>query len=193
MFRTLCEPTEICYPEFMKRLIIITLLALELPTVFPACSNDHNFSPSPSDLDADADMDIDGDADGDADADGDIDADSDMDGTDSMNSVDDTDTVSLQMCLENTEDETRCLDCCDCALSDCAERPDCREACAAGSFVNNDDLLEFDVPSEEGEAGAYQTCYLRGDRQLCLACCDCADIYSCGDYKYCRAVCDQIF
>jgi hypothetical protein len=149
------------------------------------------------DSDSDTDSDIDADADGDGDADSDSQTGSETDGTDDTDSQTDdistdTDVIDPTMCLTRTEDEATCLDCCDCAVTDCSLRASCRDQCATYVFSSADDPIVFEVPTDEGESGEYFNCYVRGEEQACKDCCDCATIYACGDYKYCRDVCKAI-
>jgi len=150
-----------------------------------------------------SDGDVDSDLGSDTDTDTDTDADSDsgtgiLRDTDSVTDVpEDTGTESSVLtatdCLTRTPNVERCIDCCDCKGDMCDDRKSCREACASVDYTRNDDFIAVETPSTIGSAGDYMDCFMRGEEQVCKSCCDCSATYACGDYRYCRDVCEDIY
>lgn len=195
-----------------------TLLVIFCIFCGPACKNEKSFSPTSGQSDTDTDVESDTGSDADIDTDADIDSDTDSDIDESTESdsetafpldttgadTADTDTADIALdsdtteippsfCLEHTADKTECADCCDCMVSDCSQRASCREQCANAVLEHNDDIIEIEVPTDRGTDGDYTDCFMRGDELECKSCCDCATVYACGDYKYCRENCESMF
>lgn len=94
-------------------------------------------------------------------------------------------------CLNHTPDEPHCKDCCDCAALACDQLAPCRDACKTHDFSTNTDFIDVDVPSNLGQAGDYSACVSANpDEKTCKTCCECMAGLVCGDFQYCRTLCD---
>jgi len=95
-----------------------------------------------------------------------------------------------ESCINNTEDEGQCKDCCDCLDADAATRTDCRDACATQDFSQNSGFITFDAPSTLGPGGDYSAAVAQGTEAACKQYCDDSLGLSCGDFRYCRDACN---
>ncbi|MDM8552009.1 SMP-30/gluconolactonase/LRE family protein [Desulfobacterales bacterium HSG2] len=94
-------------------------------------------------------------------------------------------------CINNTEDEARCKDCCDCLEdADAATRQACRDACPIQDFTLNSNFITFDTPSDLGAGGDYSAATGTGTEAECKEYCDGTSDLSCGDRRYCRDACN---
>jgi hypothetical protein len=99
-----------------------------------------------------------------------------------------------EACVFHTASEPRCKDCCDCAPVGCTEHTPCRDACKTHDFTKNTDLIDFQVPSTLGPSGDYSSCVTSNTNGPdCKYCCECKLGLACGDYQYCRTLCDHSY
>ncbi|MCP4112893.1 MAG: hypothetical protein GY749_46440 [Desulfobacteraceae bacterium] len=92
-------------------------------------------------------------------------------------------------CINNTENEPRCKDCCDC-LDDATERQSCRGNCQTHDFSLNSDFITVDVPSSLGPDGDYSAALVLNTESACKEYCDTSSELLCGDRRYCRDACN---
>ncbi|MCP4118265.1 MAG: hypothetical protein GY737_23275, partial [Desulfobacteraceae bacterium] len=102
-----------------------------------------------------------------------------------------------ETCLNNTDSEGVCKDCCDC-LDDPEERRACRDACRAKSetedgFTTNTDLITVDAQSVFGSEYDYPENFNLENERDCKTFCDESDELPCGDRRYCRDACNAAF
>ncbi len=102
-----------------------------------------------------------------------------------------------EICLNNTESEGGCKDCCDC-LDDPEERQACRDSCIEKAetdegFSGNTVIVSIDAPSVIGVDGDYSTAVDTGNEGDCKTYCDESDDLACGDRRYCRDACNAAF
>lgn len=96
-------------------------------------------------------------------------------------------------CLENTIDERRAKDCCDCLSVDELIRKTCRDATVAYDFSKNTTIKEFSIPSTLGKDGDYSAFTVSGNEQECKQACESeSGGLVCGDYQYCRTACNNL-
>ena len=100
--------------------------------------------------------------------------------------------ANFDSCINNTEDEAKCKDCCDC-LENSDERKSCRDNCATHDFSQNSDFITVDAPSILGPDGDYSVAIATGSEQECKEYCDTSSELSCGDRRYCRDACNTEF
>jgi hypothetical protein len=94
-------------------------------------------------------------------------------------------------CVNHTVDDRHCKDCCDCAPIGCTELTPCRNACKLHDFSQNETFITVDVPSTKGPDGGYGACVAQHDNGPdCKTCCECQMGLACGDFQYCRTLCD---
>lgn len=97
-------------------------------------------------------------------------------------------------CVERSRDEPRCKDCCDCAAVACTESTPCRDACKLHDFSQNTAIVDPVVTSTLGPAGDYGACVSgNATEDACKTCCECTSNLACGDYQYCRTLCDRSY
>ncbi len=97
-------------------------------------------------------------------------------------------------CVNHTQDDPHCKDCCDCASVACTEFTPCRNACKTHDFSTNTDFIEVTVPSVLGPGGDYSACVAaNADPQTCKVCCECTAGLVCGDFQFCRTLCDNAY
>jgi hypothetical protein len=101
--------------------------------------------------------------------------------------------TDISSCINNTEDNPQCKDCCDCLSGiDGETRTACRDTCAVHDFSKNTNLITITVPSILGLNGDYSQCVAKGATE-CKTCCESSIGLSCGDYQYCRTACNNAF
>ncbi|QTA90650.1 SMP-30/gluconolactonase/LRE family protein [Desulfonema magnum] len=99
--------------------------------------------------------------------------------------------LTSDSCINNTESEGQCKDCCDCLEdADAATRQACRDACPTQDFSQNSDFITFDAPSTLGPDGDYSVATGTESESACKAYCDGSSELSCGDRRYCRDACN---
>ncbi|MCP4536924.1 MAG: SMP-30/gluconolactonase/LRE family protein, partial [Chloroflexi bacterium] len=103
------------------------------------------------------------------------------------------DALTYESCTNNTSDEARCKDCCDCIDGDADARKDCRDACAIQDFSQNSDFITVDAPSTLGPDGDYSAATGAGSEQACKEYCDGTSELDCGDRRYCRDACNETY
>lgn len=101
---------------------------------------------------------------------------------------------AAEVCLLHTIDLPHCKDCCDCAPIGCTELTPCRNACKEHDFTGNKDFVDMQIPTVLGPGGDYSVCVKTNPTaQSCKYCCECLQGLACGDYKYCRTLCDNSY
>ena len=103
-----------------------------------------------------------------------------------------TQMPTFEGCLNNTDGEGACKDCCDC-LENPEERRICRDNCPNQNFSANTDIVSISAPSIQGPDGDYSYALALGREQTCKQYCDESDDLSCGDRKFCRDACHAAF
>ena len=96
-------------------------------------------------------------------------------------------------CINNTENEGQCKDCCDCLDGDAAARQACRDACPDQDFSQNSDFITVNAPSALGPDGDYSVALDSGSEQACKEYCDGSSDLLCGDRRYCRDACNVAY
>lgn len=109
-------------------------------------------------------------------------------GTDSST---DTDALIAQTCREHTHDVNECVDCCDCQVEHCDNTYACREGCRQHEFSFNEDFIEVVVERDEDRVFDHTPCIIQGEERACKDCCDCSEVYLCGNRKDCRLACEE--
>lgn len=111
-----------------------------------------------------------------------------------------TDTILAQAnsgfisCINNTKDNPECKDCCDClGDTDSDTRKSCRDICATHNFSLNSWFIQVTFPSILGASGDYSVCLQNTNANECKICCENTMWLQCGDYRFCRTVCDNTF
>jgi hypothetical protein len=103
------------------------------------------------------------------------------------------DSTGYESCINNTPDDPACKDCCDCIDGDANARKSCRDECAVHDFSHNTDFITVNAPSKLGPDGDYSLCTAGGTEQACKDCCDGSAELLCGDRRYCRDTCNELF
>lgn len=103
--------------------------------------------------------------------------------------------AAFQACVLHTIDLPHCKDCCDCAPIGCAELTPCRNFCKDHDFTQNTGyLVDMLIPSTLGQNGDYSACVKENNTaQACKTCCECQKGFACGDFRYCRTLCDNSY
>ncbi len=102
-------------------------------------------------------------------------------------------SADYSSCLNNTKDDPACKDCCDCLDGDANARKSCRDECAVHDFSHNTDFITVNAPSQLGPDGDYSLCTAGGTEPACKDCCDGSSELLCGDRRYCRDTCNELF
>ena len=97
---------------------------------------------------------------------------------------------SPAMCLNNTQNDPVCKDCCDALDTDAAGRKTCRDACAVHDFSVNASFITITVVSTQGPKGDYSACTQTGAQSECKVCCDSPGAILNGDRRFCRDACN---
>jgi gluconolactonase len=95
-----------------------------------------------------------------------------------------------ESCINNTQNEGQCKDCCDCLDGDAADRQTCRDICPTHDFTQNSDFITFDAPSVLGPEGDYSAATGTESESACKEYCDGSSELSCGDRRHCRDACN---
>ena len=101
-------------------------------------------------------------------------------------------STAANSCINNTKDNPKCKDCCDCLSgTDSAARTLCRNTCATHDFTKNSNFITVTVPSTLGKNGDYSKALSQTTVDKCKIYCENSMSLKCGDYQYCRMACDN--
>ncbi len=99
----------------------------------------------------------------------------------------------LNICLLNTENSSKCKECCDCNGNSGNDRKSCRDTCAIYDFSNSSDFISVNTTTELGSNGDFSIATDSATVQICKEYCDGSPDLLCGDRKYCRDACNAKF
>ncbi|MDM8523369.1 SMP-30/gluconolactonase/LRE family protein [Desulfococcaceae bacterium HSG8] len=102
--------------------------------------------------------------------------------------------LTSDSCLNNTQNDGQCKDCCDCLEGvDADARQTCRDACVTQDFTQNSDFITVDAPSTLGAEGDYSAATGTASEAECKEYCDGTSEILCGDRRYCRDACNAAY
>ena len=80
-------------------------------------------------------------------------------------------------CINNTQNEGQCKDCCDCLDGVASLRTICRDTCATHDFSANSNFIAVTAPSTLGPTGDYSAALNTGSEAACKLYCDGSSVF----------------